>query len=97
MAGTKAGAIKSKATILARDPDFYKRIGQKGGRRSTTGGFACTEVGDDGLTGAERAKIAGAKGGRISRRGQKKATKINVRNVDESSSHICVVKVGYED
>ena len=89
--------MKARATILAKNPDFYKRIGKKGGMRSTTGGFACTEVGDDGLTGAERAKIAGAKGGRISRRGSKKAMKINVRNVDENSAHICVVKVGDED
>ena len=45
----------------------------------------------------ELARRAGAIGGRISRRGSKKAMKINVRNVDESSSHICVVKVGDED
>ena len=97
MAGTKAGALKSRATILAKDPDFYKRIGQKGGQNGRTGGFACSEVGEDGLTGAERAKVAGAKGGRISRRGSKKARKINVRNINEDSAHICVIKVGDED
>ena len=97
MAGTKAGALKSRATILAKDPEFYKRIGQKGGQNGRTGGFACTEVGNDGLTGAERAKIAGAKGGKISRRGSSKVKKINVRNIDESSAHICVIKVGDED
>ena len=88
MAGTKAGAIKSRATILARDPDFYKRIGQKGGQNGHTGGFASDP---------ELARRAGAIGGRISRRGPKKAMKINVRNVNEDSAHICVVKVGDED
>uniref|UniRef100_UPI003FF0A2A3 general stress protein n=1 Tax=Alloprevotella sp. TaxID=1872471 RepID=UPI003FF0A2A3 len=97
MAGTKAGALKSRATILAKDPEFYKRIGQKGGQNGRTGGFACSEVGEDGLTGAERAKVAGAKGGRISRCGSKKARKINVRNINEDSAHICVIKVGDED
>ena len=88
MAGTKAGALKSRATILAKDPDFYKRIGQKGGQNGHTGGFASDP---------ELARRAGAKGGRISRRGSKKARKINVRNIDESSAHICVIEVGDED
>jgi len=29
MAGTKAGGQLAKMKILARDPDFYKRIGSK--------------------------------------------------------------------
>lgn len=37
------------------------------------GGFACQEVGPDGLTGRERASIAGRKGGRISKRGKAKS------------------------
>ena len=64
MAGTKAGGKKSKAKNLARDPEFYAKIGAKGGRNGHTGGFAANP---------ELARIAGAKGGRISRRG--KATK----------------------
>ena len=51
--------------------DFYKRIGQRGGQRGTTGGWACLEKGKDGLTGPERARIAGAKAGQISKRGFK--------------------------
>lgn len=43
-------------------------IGAKGGKLSTTGGFASDKVGADGLTGRQRARIAGAKGGSISRR-----------------------------
>ena len=73
MAGTKAGGLKAKQRNLEKyGPDFYKRIGQKGGRNGKTGGFASNVVGDDGLTGRERAKIAGAKGGKISRRGPAK-------------------------
>lgn len=45
--------------------------GAKGGRQSNTGGFASDKRGADGLTGRERAAIAGAKGGSISRRGKK--------------------------
>lgn len=47
------------------------------------GGFACLEKGRDGLTGPERARILGAKGGRISKRGpSKKLTKIAVEFLD---------------
>ena len=71
MAGNSEGARKTVKKILARDPDFYKKIGHIGGRKGHTGGFACTEIGEDGLTGAERAKVAGAKSGKISKRGFK--------------------------
>jgi uncharacterized protein len=71
MAGTKDGAYKAKMKILARDPNFYARIGKAGGEAGTTGGFASTIVGKDGLTGSERARVAGANGGRISRRSKK--------------------------
>lgn len=64
MAGTKAGGLKASATNIAKyGADFYKRIGQKGGRNGHTGGFASNP---------ELARIAGAKGGRISRRGASK-------------------------
>lgn len=70
MSGTVAGGRKAAATNKIRNgEDFYSRIGKKGGQRSRNGGFASKKVGADGLTGKERAAIAGAKGGRISRRG----------------------------
>ena len=77
MAGTREGGRKAKARNLEKyGPDFYKKIGSKGGKSGKgpgyKGGFASSEVGDDGLTGKQRAKIAGAKGGRISRRGPAK-------------------------
>ena len=34
MAGTREGGKKAAAKNLANDPDFYKRIGAKGGRIS---------------------------------------------------------------
>jgi len=59
MAGTKAGGLKAKAKNLAKDPDFYAKIGSKGGQKGRTGGFAANP---------ELARIAGAKGRRVSRR-----------------------------
>jgi len=64
MAGTKEGGVKAAATNKAKHgADFYARIGAKGGRNGRTGGFAANP---------ELARIAGAKGGRVSRR--RKAT-----------------------
>ena len=69
MSGTKIGGQRAAETNkkLYGD-DFYARIGQRGGLNGKTGGFASSIVGKDGLTGRERAKIAGRKGGTISRR-----------------------------
>lgn len=69
MAGTIYGGKKAAQSNIERHgKDYYSRIGRKGGKRSTTGGFASQKVGKDGLTGLERAKLAGAKGGRRSKR-----------------------------
>lgn len=59
MAGNKQGGKAAAAKNLSRDPDFYKKIGAMGGKKSRTGGFYANR---------ELARIAGAKGGRISRR-----------------------------
>lgn len=69
MSGNKAGGLKAAATIKAKDPDHYRRIGSMGGKNGTTGGFASDVVGKDGFNGWERARWAGAIGGRKSRRG----------------------------
>ena len=66
MAGTKAGGLKAAQKNLARDPDFYAKIGRKGGKNGRTGGFAANPA---------LARIAGAKGGRISRRTKKTVQK----------------------
>ena len=65
MPGTIIGGKKAAAKNLAQDPDFYKKIGAKGGRNGTTGGFAANR---------ELARTAGAIGGRKSRRRPKVAT-----------------------
>ena len=62
MAGTKEGGRKASITNrLKHGEDFYERIGRKGGQNGHTGGFASNP---------ELAKIAGRKGGRLSRRGK---------------------------
>lgn len=69
MSGTKKGGEKAAKTNLERHgKDFYSRIGARGGHNGHTGGFASDKVGADGLTGYERARIVGAKGGRVSTR-----------------------------
>lgn len=60
MAGTKAGGKKAAATNIERHgKNFYREIGRMGGSNGHTGGFAANP---------ELARIAGAKGGRISKR-----------------------------
>lgn len=62
MAGTKAGGKSAAATNRRRyGKDFYKRIGAEGGKRGWTGGFYANR---------ELARIAGAKGGKVSKRGK---------------------------
>lgn len=60
MAGTVAGGKAAAATNKAKYGNgFYARIGAIGGKRGRTGGFYANR---------ELARLAGAKGGRISRR-----------------------------
>ncbi len=75
MAGTKAGGKLAAQKNLAKDPDFYAKIGAKGGRNGHTGGFAANPA---------LARVAGAKGGRISRR--RKATVVQVVTDDQSAA-----------
>lgn len=61
MPGNKIGGLKARETnIRLHGKDFYKRIGAIGGRNGHTGGFAANP---------ELARLAGAKGGKKSRRG----------------------------
>lgn len=63
MSGTKSGGLKAAATNKERYGDnYYSEIGAKGGRNGHTGGFASNR---------ELARLAGAKGGRMSKRGKK--------------------------
>ena len=64
MSGTKEGGRKTVITIrLRHGEDFYSRIGKKGGQNGHTGGF---------FANPELAKIAGRKGGLVSKRGKAK-------------------------
>lgn len=77
MVGTLEGGRKAaKTNILKYGKDFYARIGAKGGRNGHTGGFAANPA---------LARIAGAKGGRKSRRtGIKNGEgKSNLKDIDE--------------
>lgn len=61
MANTKAGGKKTAMTNKAKyGADYYAVIGAKGGKKGRTGGFYANR---------ELARLAGQKGGRISRRG----------------------------
>ena len=78
MAGTKAGGIKAAAANKAKyGADFYAKIGQKGGKLGKTGGFAANP---------DLARIAGAKGGRISRRTKKVTTTVAAQKDDSDQT-----------
>lgn len=63
MAGTKNGGISAAETNKRKyGADFYAKIGAIGGKNGKTGGFFANR---------ELARIAGAKGGKISRRGKR--------------------------
>lgn len=87
MPGTREGAAKAALTNKKKHgEDFFKRIGSKGGANGKgpgyKGGFASDKVGEDGLTGRQRASIAGAIGGFKSRRGPvKKDLEEEIRKV----------------
>lgn len=73
MPGTKEGGLKAASTNRNRHgKDFYARIGAKGGKLGTTGGFAANR---------ELAREAGRKGGMISRR-RKNAGLSNLKKSD---------------
>lgn len=78
MSGTKLGGIRAAETNRDKyGAGFYAEIGRKGGRKGRTGGFAANP---------ELARIAGAKGGRRSRRGPIRLGDYNI--IDESTGEI---------
>lgn len=67
MAGTPEGARKAAETRRNKyGADWEKQKAAQAGKQSKRGGFASEKVGKDGLTGQERAKIYGSKGGQAS-------------------------------
>lgn len=97
MSGTiKGGKKAAKTNKEKHGSDFYARIGRKGGKNSKTGGFASEKVGKDGLTGLQRAKIAGQKGGTKSRRGMSKEKIEQIRKeIEESATKLADVLKDY--
>ena len=88
MSGTVSGGKKAaQKNKELHGNNFYKEIGRKGGKRSTTGGFASQKLGKDGLTGLERARLAGAKGGLKSRRKPRSLQDIAKRATSASKSY----------
>ena len=64
ISGTVAGGQKTRETNLRKDPDFYRKIGSKGGRKTgVMKGFAANP---------ELAARSGAIGGKKSKRGPAK-------------------------
>ena len=74
---TKQGGATLVATMVKKYGSYeaYKQsmreLGSRGGKIGNTGGFASNVIGNDGLTGYERARVAGRKSGEISRKGLK--------------------------
>ncbi len=67
MSGTFEGGKKAAETNKKKyGKNFYRDIGRRGGQNGHTGGFAANPA---------LARIVGAKGGRISRRGPSKKNK----------------------
>jgi general stress protein YciG len=60
MAGTKAGGLKAKATILRSNPNHFRDIGKKGGSAEVPKGFAL-------MDGFKHSELS-AKGGRAVRK-----------------------------
>ena len=86
MAGTKAGGLRAAKTNKERYGEgFYVRIGGKGGRNGVgKGGFASNP---------ELAKILGAKGGKMSRRGIGSDTKKWLENKDKIIAEYATVEI----
>ena len=97
MSGTVSGGLKAAKTNKERyGENYYAEMGRKGGQNGHTGGFASNR---------ERARIAGAKGGRSSKRGenlQKKLDEIFYEYIttqlnEGSSLHYIAQKIGVSD
>lgn len=66
MSGTSEGAKKRLETIKRKYGENQQREWALQASKNSPGGFASDKVGKDGLTGKERAKQAGQKGGSVS-------------------------------
>ena len=72
-AGTRSGGLKARDANLAKNPNFYREIGRKGGRNGNTGGFAYAAA-----HGLNWHVEAGRKGGTKSRRGPNQVKQVAI-------------------
>ncbi|MEC5150893.1 hypothetical protein [Cryobacterium sp. GrIS_2_6] len=69
MPGNQVGGLKARDKNLASDPDFYKKIGRKGGSNGKGPDYQKGGIKAAGFAAnPELARVAGAKGGYISKR-----------------------------
>lgn len=77
MAGTKIGGLKAAKTNKEKyGSDWYGKIGAIGGRNGHTGGFASNP---------ELARIAGSKGGKVSKRGKTKTPHLTDEDLENTN------------
>lgn len=75
MSGSREGGLKAAETNKAKHgADFYQRIGRRGGQNGVTGGF---------YNNPKLAKMAGKKGGTISRRGAGQFVRTKIEPIAE--------------
>ena len=86
MSGSVQGGKLAAQKNLAKDPDFYRKIGAIGGRNSNSGGFAADNV---------RARIAGATGGKYSRKGHKLIERTETSGTYRRLSDGAIVEIKY--
>jgi len=88
MPGTSQGAKLAAQKNLAKDPDYYKKLGSRGGKAPTTKpkGFAAN---------LERARIAGRKAGEIGRKGHRLIERTETSGTYQRKSDGVIVEIKY--
>lgn len=88
MPGTSQGSKLAAQKNLAKDPDYYKKLGSRGGKVPTTKpkGFAADNV---------RAHIAGSLGGRYGRIGHKLMERTETSGTYRRLSDGVIVEIKY--
>lgn len=86
MAGSTKGAKLAVQKNLAKDPDYYKKLGAIGGRASGSGGFAADN---------DRARTAGALGGKYGRKGHRLIERTETSGTYQRKSDGVIVEIKY--
>ena len=86
MPGSVQGGKLAAQKNLAKDPDYYRKLGAIGGRNSTTGGFAYNK---------DKARTAGSTGGTYSRKGHKLLERNETSGTYRRLSDGAIVEIKY--